>query len=233
MEALMNTMRKAIFRLHNPSHGIDVAGGEIEMYGWNFDHPIFQRIFELLKPSKIIEIGTLYGASAIHMAKLAKRMGLEAEILCIDTFLGSPEYWEERHMDRLKLRCGYPRFYEQFMINIVKSELHDVITPFPLPSTLAAQVLRGLSISADLIYLDAAHSYQEVLADIRAFWPLVRQGGVMFGDDFEVIWPGVIRAVHEWGEEVGLNPGHMTALASTPSGPAPNTKWYFQKPIAR
>jgi hypothetical protein len=91
----------------------------------------------------------------------------------------------------------------------------------------------GLSISADLIYLDAAHSYHEVLADIRAFWPLVRQGGVMFGDDFEVTWPGVIRIVHEWGEEVGLNPQHMTALASTPSGPAPNTKWTFKNQSQR
>jgi hypothetical protein len=84
----MNAMRKAIFRLHNPFQGIDVADGEIEMYGWNFDHPIFQRILEVRKPTKIIEIGTLYGASAIHMAKLAKGMGLEAEILCIDTLSG-------------------------------------------------------------------------------------------------------------------------------------------------
>jgi hypothetical protein len=83
-----------------------------------------------------------------------------------------------------------------------------------------------------MIYLDAAHSYQEVLADIRAFWPLVRPGGVLFGDDYELLWPGVIRAVHEWGEQVGLNPGRSTAMASTPNGPMSNTKWFVQKPQA-
>jgi hypothetical protein len=228
----MNAMRKAIFRSHDPFQGIDVDGGEIEMFGWYYDHPIFQQIFSMLKPTKIIEVGSLYGASAIHMAKLAKSMGLPTEILCVDTFLGSPEYWEEDGMSRLKLRSGFPRFYEQFMINVVKSGVHDMITPFPLVSTLAAQVLRSQSISADVIYLDAAHSYHEVLADIRAFWPLVRPGGLLFGDDFDVIWPGVIRAVHEWGEEVGLSPGRTTAMASTPTGSGPNTKWFVQKPQA-
>jgi hypothetical protein len=82
---------------------------------------------------------------------------------------------------------------------------------------------------ADLPVLAA---YREVLGDIRAFWPLVRPGGVLFGDDYEILWPGVIRAVHEWGEQVGLNPGRMTAMASTPNGSVPNTKWFVQKPLA-
>jgi cephalosporin hydroxylase len=79
---------KGYFSVAQSVSRIDAADGEIEIYGWNFDHPIFQRIFEVQKPTKIIEIGTLYGVSAIHMAKLAKEMGLEVEILCIDTVLG-------------------------------------------------------------------------------------------------------------------------------------------------
>jgi cephalosporin hydroxylase len=226
----MNTMRRAIFRAHDPFFGVDLEGRQIEMYGWYYDHPAFQQIISQLKPTKIIEVGSLYGASAIHMAKLTKELGLDAEILCIDTFLGAPEYWEEATMPQLKLRCGFPRFYEQFMVNVIKSGQQDVITPFPLVSTLAAQVLRSQKISADLIYVDAAHTYREALADIQAFWPLVRPGGVMFGDDFDVTWPGVVRAVHEWTEEEGLNLGRSTAMASTPTGSGPNTKWFVQKP---
>jgi len=228
----MGTMRQAIFRSHDPYQGIELEGREIEMFGWYYDHPIFEQILAAIKPLRIIEVGTLYGASAIHMANLTKRMGIETELLCVDTFLGAPEYWVEGMIDRLKLRSGYPRFYEQFMVNVVKSDLQDRITPFPLVSTLAAEVLRGLNISADVIYIDAAHSYPEVLADLRAFWPLVRPGGIMFGDDFDVIWPGVIRAVHEWSEAEALNLGRMTAMASTPTGSGLNTKWYVQKPLA-
>jgi predicted O-methyltransferase YrrM len=225
----MRTMRRAIFRSHDPFGGVELEGREIEMYGWYYDHPIFQQIISQLKPTKIIEVGSLYGASAIHMANLTKALGLDAEILCIDTFLGAPEYWEEATMPQLKLRSGFPRFYEQFMVNVLKSGLQDVITPFPLVSTLAAQVLSSQKIQADLIYIDAAHTYREALADIRAFWPLVRQGGVMFGDDFDVTWPGVIRAVHEWTEEEHLNLGRSTAMASTPTGSSSNTKWFVQK----
>jgi SAM-dependent methyltransferase len=226
----MNTMRRAIFHLHDPFFGVELEGRQIEMYGWYYDHPIFQQIISQLKPTKIIEVGSLYGASAIHMAKLTKELGLHAEILCIDTFLGAPEYWEEATMPQLKLRCGFPRFYEQFMVNVIMSGQQDVITPFPLVSTLAAQVLRSRNISVDLIYVDAAHTYREALADIQAFWPLVRPGGVMFGDDFDINWPGVIRAVHEWTEEEKLTLGRASAMASTPRGSLPNTKWYVQKP---
>jgi hypothetical protein len=67
---------------------------------------------------------------------------------------------------------------------------------------------------ADLPVLAA---YREVLGDIRAFWPLVRPGGILFGDDYEILWPGVIRA---------------EPRASTPNGSVPNKKWFVQKPLA-
>jgi len=225
----MNTMRRTIFQTHNPFEGIEIEGRQIEMYGWYYDHPIFRQIISQLKPTRIIEVGSLYGASAIHMAKLTKEFGLSAEILCVDTFLGSPEYWDEPTVHHLKLRSGFPRFYEQFMVNVIKSGMQDVITPFPQVSTLAAQVLRTKKITADVIYIDAAHTYRELLADLRAFWPLLRPDGIMFGDDFDPIWPGVIRAVHEWAEQEGINVGHLTATASSPTGNSPNTKWAVRK----
>lgn len=36
----------------------------------------------------------------------------------------------------------------------------------------------------DFVYLDGAHDYANVAADIAAWWPLVRPGGVMAGHDF-------------------------------------------------
>ena len=34
------------------------------------------------------------------------------------------------------------------------------------------------------VYLDASHSYEDVLADCKAWWPLVEQGGLLCGDDY-------------------------------------------------
>lgn len=49
----------------------------------------------------------------------------------------------------------------------------------------------------DLVFIDALHDYPSVRADIEAWWPLVRSGGVLAGHDYNHQWPGVERAVAE------------------------------------
>lgn len=55
--------------------------------------------------------------------------------------------------------------------------------------------------SVDAVYVDAGHSYSEVLADLHAWWPKVKDGGVMCGDDYAVTddpWHQVVPAVDEF-----------------------------------
>jgi predicted O-methyltransferase YrrM len=49
--------------------------------------------------------------------------------------------------------------------------------------------------TSDLVFIDARHDYDSVLEDIRLWWPLVRDGGILAGHDFNHQWPGVERAV--------------------------------------
>lgn len=49
--------------------------------------------------------------------------------------------------------------------------------------------------SLDLVFIDAAHDHANVLADIRAWWPKVREGGMVTGHDFQHKFPGVHRAL--------------------------------------
>lgn len=51
--------------------------------------------------------------------------------------------------------------------------------------------------SLDLVFVDAAHDYENCLADIRAWWPKIRQGGFLAGHDYQHKFPGVMRAVAE------------------------------------
>jgi len=48
---------------------------------------------------------------------------------------------------------------------------------------------------ADIVFIDAGHDYENALADIRAWWPLVREGGYLCGHDYQHKFPGVMRAV--------------------------------------
>jgi predicted O-methyltransferase YrrM len=55
--------------------------------------------------------------------------------------------------------------------------------------------------SVDFCFIDADHSYASVQADLRAWWPKIRPGGVIAGHDYrqEASWLiGVTKAVHDY-----------------------------------
>jgi Methyltransferase domain len=53
--------------------------------------------------------------------------------------------------------------------------------------------------SLDFVFIDADHTYEGCLADIHAWTPKVKIGGLISGHDYNLKWPGVIRAVEETG----------------------------------
>jgi len=57
-------------------------------------------------------------------------------------------------------------------------------------------------LSYDFIYIDALHDYKSVKDDIIAWYPKVRNGGILSGHDYdEKAWPGVFKAVNEFAEK--------------------------------
>jgi hypothetical protein len=66
---------------------------------------------------------------------------------------------------------------------------------------------------ADFIFIDAAHSYRAVEADIRDWLPKVREGGWFGGHDYHPAHPGVMRAVDEAFPKRRLYPHWIWARA--------------------
>lgn len=50
-------------------------------------------------------------------------------------------------------------------------------------------------VSADIVFIDAAHDYEHCLEDIHLWWPKVREGGYLAGHDYQHRFPGVMRTV--------------------------------------
>lgn len=48
----------------------------------------------------------------------------------------------------------------------------------------AADIMKGYGQDISFVYLDADHSYESVKADLEAWWPLIRSGGVLAGHDW-------------------------------------------------
>lgn len=176
----------------DPYAGFDTSWAEPDLQGWGHEHGIFSASIKRVKPKVIVEVGTWKGASAIHMGKLCRELGYDAEIVCVDTFLGPHNTYmhtdSDSHRERLEsLRSvnGFPMLYYTFLRNVVDAGLQDTITPLPQTSEHAAKTLRHLRVRADIVYLDAAREKEAVARDLNWFWPLLRKGGHMIGNDFK------------------------------------------------
>ncbi|MBI2599777.1 class I SAM-dependent methyltransferase [Candidatus Daviesbacteria bacterium] len=53
----------------------------------------------------------------------------------------------------------------------------------------------------DFVYIDGNHEYEFVKHDIKLYYPKLKRGGIMGGDNFESIFPGVARAVIEFANK--------------------------------
>jgi cephalosporin hydroxylase len=83
--------------------------------------------------------------------------------------------------------------------------------------------------SLDWVYIDADHRYEAIKADLEAYFPKVRKGGVVSGHDYthhQVSWTepyvfGVIEAVNEFCKEHGYEV-NVTSDSGYPN-------WWFVK----
>ena len=69
----------------------------------------------------------------------------------------------------------------------------DLIQPLRMSSLEAASTFDSESL--DFVFLDAAHDFLSVAADIEAWLPKVRPTGILGGHDYVSCWPGVVQAV--------------------------------------
>jgi predicted O-methyltransferase YrrM len=177
-----------------------------DLQGWGSDHPVLVESIQILRPARICEVGSWKGRSAINMARAVKALRLTTEIVCVDTWLGSPEHWLRQDPEwyaSLQIRNGMPQLYYTFLANVVRAKVTDVITPFPTTSDNAAAVFSALGTRFDLIYIDAAHEYEPAKRDISTYYDLLADDGLLIGDDY-LVWPGVTEAANAFAHERNL-----------------------------
>ncbi|HXD16421.1 MAG TPA: class I SAM-dependent methyltransferase [Vicinamibacterales bacterium] len=172
--------------------------------GW-FNHG--SKILELVerhRPKVCVELGTWQGASAIPVARAIRRWG--GTLTCVDTWGGD-------------LNGGLGSLQSPWMLlscvrNMTQAEVSGVIR---LISCTTLEAARAWTEPIDSLYVDADHSYEGVRADLRAWVPFVKPGGLILGDDYgSDLYPGVKAAWDEFEHERGLT---LARYQSTPPDP--------------
>lgn len=211
---MYSTVREALFGDEDIYAGFPLQEYPLDRHTWGGTDPIFGRLIAEVRPSRIIEAGTWRGWSAITMARACREHNVDCrEIVCVDTWLGADTHLVKEQdgtvipspmRTALNRRFGFPRIYDQFLANVIHTGCHDLIVPFAAPTDVAGSVLRTIGLQAELIYLDANHSYDSVATDLRSFWPLLAPGGVFIAHDYATGFPGCRLAIDEFSESHGL-----------------------------
>lgn len=162
------------------------------IHGWfDFQDLYTKMVNEHLSGAHFIEVGAFYGKSAAYMAVEIANSQKKIQFDVVDTWRGSPEH-QENGWD-YQPEMVEDTAYETFKQNMKPAE--GYYRPIKLPSVAAANMYSNNSL--DFVFIDAAHEYESIKADIEAWYPKVKIGGYIGGHDYVPGKYGVYLAVDE------------------------------------
>ena len=153
-----------------------------------------------------VEVGCWKGMSAAYMAVEIINSGKNIKFDCVDTWRGGIEHQALPEVINDTL-------YQEFLNNMKPVE--GYYTAIRMPSVEAAATYEDNSL--DMVFIDAGHDYESVKADIIAWMPKLRLGGIMGGHDYN---PNDRGGVYDAVAEV--LPDHKTVNTGA-------VIWYTQK----
>jgi predicted O-methyltransferase YrrM len=141
-----------------------------------------QMVAEVPERGRMVELGCYKGRSLCSVAEQVKSRGILVE--AVDTW----------HYELGAIG--------EFKRNIDAFGLTHLVSPAHMRSLDAAKLFGGQTFN--LVFIDTPHDYASVIADLRAWLPLVKPGGIIAGHDYCPQWPGVAKALDEVFGQVDL-----------------------------
>lgn len=152
---------------------------------------LLKALLPLLPKDNIViaEIGVYRGKGTAMWNVDLINAGINYEYFAIDNFLG----------------LGEGETHDKDYYQIVKENLNTIINNIHLIKNNSEEESKNYPDNYfDIVYLDADHDERSVKNDILHWLPKVKKGGVICGDDYVDIWPGVKIAVDSFFKEVNF-----------------------------
>ena len=147
-----------------------------------------ERIIEEYHVKSVVEVGSFLGLSAVWFARRVDK------VTCVDTWFEEANYDSPNNLTGTLRRWEWPRyFFHLFRENVIRAGVWHKIYPVRGRSYCVHEEVEA----ADLVYIDADHSYEGCKRDIQLYRSKARK--IICGDDYNPNVPefGVIHAVDE------------------------------------
>lgn len=154
--------------------------------------------------SHFVEVGSWKGRSSSFLAVEIANSGKKIKFDCIDPWIGNLETLGDAYDPFVPKNVDPNWLFLEFMRNV--QPVLSYINPIRLKSNQAVGMYGDRSL--DFIFIDGSHEYEDVIEDLKVWYPKIKRGGVMAGHDYTT-YPGVKRAVDEF-----FNPGEIKVVKS-------------------
>ena len=182
--AALKRLGRPILRLlglRPPDYKARVRHGEVCMDNVEI-HGLVRALGLLDRPlDRVVEIGSYCGGSTVVIATTARRLNPRVRVFAVEPFAATGDRYQK----------DYESLFDR---NVADWAVTDTIVKVRQMSHDAAKTWKD---PIDFLYVDGDHEYDGVVADIRAFVPFVRVGGIVAFHDYKPGKPGVPRAVDE------------------------------------
>jgi len=159
--------------------------------GWFDFETFYDRMVEwAVDGARFVEIGCWLGKSTAYLAQKIQASGKRIILLAVDTWKGSPN--EPLQVEQAAARNLYHEFLNNLAACGLAFEACQGRYALAVESRRAAKLVPKAQF--DFVFIDADHGYQALRADIEAWLPAVKPGGVLAGHDW-CTYESVRRAV--------------------------------------
>lgn len=143
----------------------------------------------------VVEVGCWMGITTRELAAVTP-----GKVYAVDTWEGSAEH------KALLAGKDADFLFRNFQGNV---NGHQNVVPIRRHSVNAAEEFKAMGICPDMVFIDAAHDYENVKADILAWREVLAEGGLLCGHDFDQGRDGVVNAVRELIPNPKTGPGSI------------------------
>jgi hypothetical protein len=157
---------------------------EVNKYGFG-DRPLYYMWYLLLKDLdniKLAEIGVYKGQTLALWALIGKKLKKNFNVYGISPLTNTKDPFHE--YEAVDYKTAVEKLHNEFKLK------QPTLIKYYSQDKKAIEAIKKIK-PIDVLYIDGAHTYSEVVGDILNYIPFVKEGGLVVMDDASCLMPNI------------------------------------------